>query len=167
MSGVCGSYKNKKWHRKPQERLWGPNRRTLSGWKIQRTRGHIQSYDQPHSQVGVSEALNNTNEEYLQLHFIPSLHSERILVFETYLHRSNVMVQISHQLPHLNFPIGEGPKLSYMYSLNDTGAGLNLVNLDYHQSVAERHPNLVLKFSHLKDLEDVDPFNISGVDGGK
>ena len=44
---------------------------------------------------------------------------------------------------------------------------MNLGNLEYHQSVAERHPNLVLKFSYLKDLEDVDLFNISGVDGGK
>ena len=54
-----------------------------------------------------------------------------------------------------------------MSGLADTGARLNLVNLEYHQSVAERHPNLVLKFAYLKDLEDVNPFNISGVDGGK
>ena len=44
---------------------------------------------------------------------------------------------------------------------------MNLVNLEYHQLVVERHPNLVLKFSYLKGLEDMDPFNISGVDGGK
>ena len=54
-----------------------------------------------------------------------------------------------------------------MSGLDDTGAGLNLENLEYHQSVAERHPNLVLKFEYLKDLEGMDPFNISGVDGGK
>ena len=54
-----------------------------------------------------------------------------------------------------------------MYGLADMGVGLNLGNLEYHQSVAERHPNLVLKFAYLKDLEDVDPFNISGVYGGK
>ena len=71
------------------------------------------------------------------------------------------------QLPHLNFPIGEGPKSSYMSGLADTGSGLNLLNLEYHQSVAKRHPNLVLKFAYLKDMDDVDPFNISGVDGGK
>ena len=47
-----------------------------------------------------------------------------------------------------------------MSSLADTGAGLNMGNLKYHQSVAESHPNLVLKFSHLKDLKDEDPFNI-------
>ena len=44
---------------------------------------------------------------------------------------------------------------------------MNQGNLEYHQSAAERHPNLVLKFAYLKDLEDVNPFNISGVDGGK
>ena len=54
-----------------------------------------------------------------------------------------------------------------MSGLADTGAGLNLVNIEYHQSFVERHPNLVLKFSYLKDMEDVDPLNISGVYGGK
>ena len=39
--------------------------------------------------------------------------------------------------------------------------------MEYHQSVAEQHPNLVLKFACLKDLDDVDPFNVSGVDVGK
>ena len=75
------------------------------GGKMQRTRGHIQSNEQPHSQVGVAESPNNTKEEYLQLHFIPSLHSERISVFEAYLRRSNAVVQMYQQLPHLNLPI--------------------------------------------------------------
>ena len=44
---------------------------------------------------------------------------------------------------------------------------MDLGNLDYHQSVAERHPRLVLKFEYLKDLGDVDTFNISGAYGGK
>ena len=42
-----------------------------------------------------------------------------------------------------------------------------MVNLEYHQSVSERHHNLVLEFVYLKDLEDVDSFNISVVDRGK
>ena len=54
-----------------------------------------------------------------------------------------------------------------MFGLDDTGYGMNLVNIYYHQSVAERYPNLVLKLTYMKDLYDVDPFNISGVDGGK
>ena len=74
---------------------------------------------------------------------------------------------MSQQLPHMNFPIGEVPKPSYMSSLADTEARLNFGNIDYHQSVAERHPNLVLEFLHLEDLEDVDSFNISGVGLGK
>ena len=52
-----------------------------------------------------------------------------------------------------------------MYGLADTGAGSNLGNIEYHQSVSERHPNLVFKFAYLKDLEDVYSFNIIGVDG--
>ena len=54
-----------------------------------------------------------------------------------------------------------------MFGLYDTVAGLNVINLNYHQSVVERQPNLVLKISYIKDLEDVDPFNISGSDGVK
>ena len=42
-----------------------------------------------------------------------------------------------------------------------------MVNIECHQSVAERHPILVLKFVYLKDLEDVYTFNISGVDRGR
>ena len=90
-----------------------------------------------------------------------------IPVFEAYLRRSNAVVQMSQQLPHLKFPIGEVPKTSYMYGLADTGSGFNLGYIYYQQSVAERHPNLVLKFAHLKDMEEMYPFNIIGVEGGK
>ena len=68
---------------------------------------------------------------------------------------------MSQKLPHLNFPIVEGPKSSYMFGLTDTGTGLNLGSIYCNQSVAEHHPNLELKISYLKDLDSVDPFNIS------
>ena len=73
------------------------------------------------------------------------------------------MDKLSQQLPDLNFPIGEGPKSSYMSGLDETGAGLTLLNMEYHQSVTDQHPNLVLKFAYLKDMDDVGPFDISGV----
>ena len=69
--------------------------------------------------------------------------------------------------PHLNFSIGEGPRLSNMFGLSDTGSRLNMRNIYYHQPVAESNHNLVLKFACLEDMEDMDPFNISGIDGGK
>ena len=72
-----------------------------------------------------------------------------------------------HKLPYLKFLIGEGPRLSNNFGLTDTGAGLDLGNLDCHQLVAERHPNLVLKFVYLKDMDDVYPLNISGLYEGK
>ena len=106
-------------------------------------------------------------EGYLQLHFIPSLQSEMIPIFETYIRRSKAVVQISKQLPHLNFPIVEGQKSSYMFVLVNTGTGLNLGNLNYHRLVAERQPNLVLKLAYFKDLENVDPFNTNGFGGVK
>ena len=39
--------------------------------------------------------------------------------------------------------------------------------MDYHQSVAERQPNLVLKLAYLKDMDNLDPLDISWVYGGK
>ena len=39
--------------------------------------------------------------------------------------------------------------------------------MNYHLSVVERHPNLVLKFAYLKDMDGVDILNISVVDGGR
>ena len=54
-----------------------------------------------------------------------------------------------------------------MSILDNKGAGLNCGNIDYHLSVVEYQTNLVLKFAYLKDLDDVDPFNIIGVDVGK
>ena len=54
-----------------------------------------------------------------------------------------------------------------MSGLANIGVGLNLVNLEYSKSVTERHLNLVLKSMSLKDLDDVDPLNISLVEGGK
>ena len=96
-------------------------------------------------------------EEYLQLHFILYIQIERI----------PVLVQIYHRFMYLYFLIGEGGKSSHIFCLDNTGPGFNLGNLDYHQSVPKRHPNLVLKFAHLKDLNHVGPFNIGGVDGVK
>ena len=106
-------------------------------------------------------------EEYLQLQFIPSLQSYMIPVFYSSLPRSNAAVQMSQKLPHLNFPIGEGPKSSNIYGLANTGDGFNLGNLEYRQSVAENHPNVLLKFAYMKDLDNMEPFNIRRVDGGK
>ena len=54
-----------------------------------------------------------------------------------------------------------------MLGLADTGSRFNLVKIYYHQLVTERHPNLVLNFAYLKDMDDVDTFNIIGVDGEK
>ena len=54
-----------------------------------------------------------------------------------------------------------------MSGLVDTRSRLDLVNLEYHQSVAEHHPNLVMKFSFFKDMDDVYPFHVRVVDRRK
>ena len=68
--------------------------------------------------------------------------------------------------PYLKSPILERPKSYYMFVLDNTGAGLNFINLDYYQSVAERHPNLVMEFTYLENMDEVDTLDISGVGGG-
>ena len=67
----------------------------------------------------------------------------------------------------MNLPIVEGPILPNMFGLVDTGSGSNLVNMDYHQSVVDHYPNLVMKLAYLNHKDNVEPFNISGVDRGK
>ena len=47
------------------------------------------------------------------------------------------------------------------------GARFNYATIENYQSVAEIQHNLMSKYVHLKDLYDVDPFNIIRVDGGK
>ena len=49
----------------------------------------------------------------------------------------------------------------------DTGYELNMENMEDHKLVEERHYNLVVKFSYLRYLDDVDLFNTSGADEGK
>ena len=95
---------------------------------------------------------------------IPYIYNKIITVFESSLFSLYAVFKMSQKLPHLNFPMGEGLKSSYMLGLDNTGSGLNLVTMKYHQSVAEFHPNLVSKFTYLKDMDDVEPFDISGVD---
>ena len=97
---------------------------------FQRKIGHIQSNDQIHSQVIVVEFPQKAQEEYLQLYFISYLQRDRIPVFEAYLRRSNLVVKMSEDLPYLNLPIWEGPKSSYMSGLANTGAVLNVRNIE-------------------------------------
>ena len=58
------------------------------------------------------------------------MQSDRITVFEASLCRLNVVVQVFQNLTHINFPIGEGPKSSYMSGLTDAGYRLNLRNFE-------------------------------------
>ena len=61
-------------------------------------------------------------------------------------------MQISQQLSHLNFPIGEGHVLYKIFGLVDTVYGSNLGNMEYHQLVVDNQPNLMVKISYLRGL---------------
>ena len=58
----------------------------------------------------MAEAPKKMQEEYLKVHFIPSLQSDRIPVFEASLRRLNAVVQMSQQMLYMNLPIGEVTK---------------------------------------------------------
>ena len=75
-------------------------------------------------------------------------------------------IKISHLLPHLHLPIGlgeEDTEKAMILGLIDTGTGLNIGRLSYHQSIAKHHPELVVQFAFLKDAPGLDPLQISGI----
>ena len=93
--------------------------------------------------------------------------SEIISLVEASRLMLNEVVKTSQQLPHLNFSIGQVHGLYNMFSLEDTRAGLNLVDLEYHQYVADRKPNFMANFDYFKGMDDMYLLDISGLGGGK
>ncbi len=78
-------------------------------------------------------------------------------------------IAISQNLPHVHLPIGpiaETPddKGGQLMAMCDTGAGLNLGNLQYHTSCYKIAPSLVESYFTFAE-EGFDPINIGGVDG--
>ena len=71
------------------------------------------------------------------------------------------------QFPHINFPIGEGHVFSNMFDGVETVARLKLIHIEYYKLLAYIHLKLVVNFAYLKDFDDMDTFNISGVEMGK
>ncbi len=78
-------------------------------------------------------------------------------------------IAISQNLPHVHLPIGpiaETPddKGGQLMAMCDTGAGLNLGNLQYHASCYKIAPSLVESYFTFAE-EGFDPITIGGVDG--
>ena len=63
---------------------------------LQRARVTDQNGNKMHGQVSITEAPKKAQEEYMKLHFITSLESEIIPLFEESLCRSNMVVQMYH-----------------------------------------------------------------------
>jgi hypothetical protein len=72
-------------------------------------------------------------------------------------------LSVSQVMPHVEFPIG-GSSGSSLRTMIDTCAGLNLGRLQYHKSIYEQAPHLIEKFAYIKDIENLNEFNIGGVD---
>jgi hypothetical protein len=78
-------------------------------------------------------------------------------------------IAISQNLPHVHLPIGpiaETPddKGGQLMAMCDTGAGLNLGNLQYHASCYKIAPSLVESYFTFAE-EGFDPITIGGIDG--
>ena len=76
-------------------------------------------------------------------------------------------VAFSQVLPHLRLPIGpRAENQGTICCLIDTGASLNVGRTDYHQAIARNRPDLVVRFSMLKDEPNgSSPFSIGSVNG--
>jgi hypothetical protein len=99
---------------------------------------------------------------------VPLLPEARMTAYQATLKRLNSEIQMSHVLPHLRFCISpptndESKPNGTTLALVDTGAGLNVGRLSYHQSIFQRAPHLVHDFAFLKDCEGIEPFGLGGV----
>jgi hypothetical protein len=88
-------------------------------------------------------------EARISFHFMPE--SENLAtVMQAMSTQQQVHLEITQVLPHVRLPIGDDGKAT-LFAMIDSGAGLNLGRLQYHQSIAERCPELVQQFAFLKD----------------
>ena len=80
--------------------------------------------------------------------------------------RAHVNLEITQVLPHVRLPIGLDGK-STMFSMVDSGAGLNLGRLQYHLDLYEKHPEVVHAFTYLKDADNMSEFGLGQVGEGE
>jgi hypothetical protein len=66
-------------------------------------------------------------------------------------------------MPHAQLPIGpEGT--SDLECFIDTGAGVNLGRLDFHQQFVSTHPELVKTFHYIEDGHDLHHLELTSID---
>ena len=94
-------------------------------------------------------AAGSVPDQPYQLHFMPDI-MPAASVMQTMVQQHRVHLDVTQVLPHIRLPVGNEGKAS-LFAMVDSGAGLNLGRLQYHQSIAERFPELVDQFVLLKD----------------
>ena len=75
----------------------------------------------------------------------------------------DIPLRVSQIMPHARVLVGKKGK-STLEAMIDTGAGLNLGRLHYHENISKQHPDIVHKFQWIKDMQALEEFNIGGVD---
>lgn len=79
------------------------------------------------------------------------------------LKKLNIRLNISQIMPHVKLPIGTKFEAT-LSAMVDTCAGLNLGRLSYYQHIAEKQPHLVQSLVFLKDVDNMEEFDLGGVD---
>jgi len=78
------------------------------------------------------------------------------------INAEEVHLSFSQVMPHINFPVGLKAQ-GLVNAMCDTCAGVSMGRLQYHKSVYEHHPNIVYRFNYMKDIVNLEDFNIGGV----
>lgn len=106
-------------------------------------------------------------EVYHQFHFMPAGSSQYQASVMQSLKRYDVELEITQILPHVRLPIGKvDGKKGTLFAMVDTGAGLNLGRLQYHQNVYEKHPEYVAQFVSLAEASNMKEFSLGQVGEG-
>ena len=64
----------------------------------------------------------------------------------------DIPLRVSQIMPHARVQVGKNGK-STLEAMVDTGAGLNLGRLYYHENIFKTHPDIVHKFQWIKDMQ--------------
>ena len=104
-----------------------------------------------------------------QLCTIPACATTILKAFQVAAEWVQAQIKVLHLLPHMHFLVGErGPDddQTTLLGMIDTGAGLNIGRLGYHQSITKWYPKLVTQFAFLQDIPGIEPLQIRGIGAG-
>ena len=87
-----------------------------------------------------------------------------IPILQTVYRPEALPINLSKELPHAKIPIGDDEESTYkIWCCLDSGAGLNLGQLEFFTKLAREYPELVESFKKWKDCTSMEKLSIGGV----